>query len=86
MPLMSLIPLLRLYNNLGQTFGFEAQSYVGVWLAHTGFGLPLAIETVPLKLAPAAASTCGGTKLPKLIVSVSGSTCPPSNVAPSCSV
>lgn len=35
---MSLIPLLRLYNNIG-----IAQTYPGIWLAHTGFGLPLAV-------------------------------------------
>lgn len=35
---MSLIPLLRIYNQVG-----ISQTYVGVWLAHTGFGLPLAI-------------------------------------------
>ena len=35
---MSLIPLLRLYNNIG-----IAKTYPGIWLAHTGFGLPLAI-------------------------------------------
>lgn len=35
---MSLIPLLRLYNDLG-----IGKSYVGIWLAHTGFGLPLAV-------------------------------------------
>ena len=40
---MSLIPLLKLYNDIGQAFGVPAQTYVGVWLAHTGFGLPLAI-------------------------------------------
>jgi len=40
---MSLIPLLRLYNDVGATFGVEAKSYLGIWLAHTGFGLPLAI-------------------------------------------
>lgn len=35
---MSLIPLFRLYNvaNLNSTF-------LGIWLAHTGFGLPLAV-------------------------------------------
>ncbi|MEM8915639.1 MAG: carbohydrate ABC transporter permease, partial [Pseudomonadota bacterium] len=32
---MSLIPLLRMYNTVGSTFGFEAKSYVGIWLAHT---------------------------------------------------
>lgn len=40
---MSLIPLLRLYNQIGETFGVESKSYVGVWLAHSAFGLPLAI-------------------------------------------
>ena len=40
---MSLIPILRLYNGIAFNFGGEAQGYLGVWLAHTGFGLPLAI-------------------------------------------
>lgn len=40
---MSLIPLLTLYNSAGQAFGFDPKSYIGIWLAHTGFGLPLAI-------------------------------------------
>ncbi len=40
---MALIPLLRLYNDLGTYFGFESKTFLGVWLAHTGFGLPLAI-------------------------------------------
>jgi alpha-glucoside transport system permease protein len=40
---MSLIPLLRLYNGVGQQFGVSAKTYLGIWLAHTGFGLPLAI-------------------------------------------
>ncbi len=35
---MSLIPLLRIYNGVG-----IAKTYPGIWLAHTGFGLPLAI-------------------------------------------
>ena len=35
---MSLVPLLRVYGNLDLV-----GSFVGVWLAHTGFGLPLAI-------------------------------------------
>ncbi|MEP3303123.1 MAG: carbohydrate ABC transporter permease, partial [Roseibium sp.] len=35
---MSLIPLLRLYTDVG-----IGKSYIGIWLAHTGFGLPLAI-------------------------------------------
>ncbi|MEJ0012050.1 MAG: carbohydrate ABC transporter permease [Bauldia sp.] len=40
---MSLIPLLTLYNQIAHLFGGEAKGYVGVWLAHTAFGLPLAI-------------------------------------------
>ncbi|HQY43855.1 MAG TPA: carbohydrate ABC transporter permease [Paracoccaceae bacterium] len=40
---MSLIPLLTLYNSAGQQLGFDPKSYIGIWLAHTGFGLPLAI-------------------------------------------
>jgi alpha-glucoside transport system permease protein len=41
---MSLIPLLRLYVDLGNATGVELNgSLLGVWLAHTGFGLPLAI-------------------------------------------
>lgn len=35
---MALIPLLRVYNGIG-----IAKTYPGIWLAHTGFGLPLAI-------------------------------------------
>jgi len=35
---MSLIPVLQLYSNLGIN-----GTFLGVWLAHTGFGLPLAI-------------------------------------------
>ena len=40
---MSLIPLLSIYNDIGNYFGVSAKSYPGIWLAHTGFGLPLAI-------------------------------------------
>ena len=40
---MSLIPMLRLYNHLGESLGVESKSYMGVWLAHSAFGLPLAI-------------------------------------------
>lgn len=35
---LALIPLLKLHNQIGLD-----QSYLGIWLAHTGFGLPLAI-------------------------------------------
>lgn len=40
---MSLIPLLRFYNDIGAVFGVSPKGYLGIWLAHTGFGLPLAI-------------------------------------------
>ncbi|MFD0915179.1 carbohydrate ABC transporter permease [Pseudahrensia aquimaris] len=40
---MSLIPLLTAYNDIGAFFGVPAKTYLGIWLAHTGFGLPLAI-------------------------------------------
>jgi len=36
---MSLIPLLKIYN----ASGFLSKTYLGIWLAHTGFGLPFAI-------------------------------------------
>ncbi len=35
---LALIPLLRFHNSLG-----IGKSYIGIWMAHTGFGLPLAI-------------------------------------------
>jgi alpha-glucoside transport system permease protein len=35
---LALIPLLTLHNNIG-----IGKGYLGVWLAHTGFGMPLAI-------------------------------------------
>lgn len=40
---MSLIPLLKLYTSIGQFFGIDAKSYPGIWLAHSAFGLPMAI-------------------------------------------
>jgi alpha-glucoside transport system permease protein len=40
---MALIPLLRFYNGVGLFLGVPAKTYLGIWLAHTGFGLPLAI-------------------------------------------
>jgi len=41
---MSLIPLLSLYNGIAQSFGAaDGKTYLGIWLAHTAFGLPLAI-------------------------------------------
>jgi len=35
---MALIPLLKLHNSIG-----IGKAYLGIWFAHTGFGLPLAI-------------------------------------------
>ena len=35
---LALIPLLQLHNSVG-----IGKAYLGIWLAHTGFGLPLAI-------------------------------------------
>jgi len=35
---LSLVPLLRVYQGTGLT-----GSFLGIWLAHTGFGLPLAV-------------------------------------------
>ncbi len=40
---MSLIPVLKLFAQIGAVTGIPSKSYVTVWLAHTGFGLPLAI-------------------------------------------
>ncbi|NTF30919.1 carbohydrate ABC transporter permease [Rhizobium skierniewicense] len=40
---MSLIPLLQLYNWISNVFGVPSKTYAGIWLAHTAFGLPLAI-------------------------------------------
>lgn len=40
---MSLIPLLRMYNGIANITGGSAKTYLGIWLAHTAFGLPLAI-------------------------------------------
>ena len=40
---MSLIPLLRMYNGIAGITGGSSKTYLGIWLAHTGFGLPLAI-------------------------------------------
>ncbi len=35
---LSLIPLLKFHNSIG-----IGKSYIGIWLAHTAFGLPLAV-------------------------------------------
>jgi alpha-glucoside transport system permease protein len=47
---MALIPILRLYTQGGSLFGLQIfpdlglqGTFLGVWLAHTGFGLPLAV-------------------------------------------
>jgi alpha-glucoside transport system permease protein len=40
---MALIPVLRLHNEIAAIIGVEGKGYFWVWLAHTGFGLPLAV-------------------------------------------
>ncbi len=40
---MSLIPLLRMYNEVGALLGVPSRSFAGIWLAHAAFGMPLAI-------------------------------------------
>jgi alpha-glucoside transport system permease protein len=40
---MALIPVLRLHNEVAGIFGLPGKGYFAVWLAHTGFGLPLAV-------------------------------------------
>jgi alpha-glucoside transport system permease protein len=47
---MALIPILRLYNQGGQLAGYVifpnlqlVGTFLGVWIAHTAFGLPLAV-------------------------------------------
>jgi alpha-glucoside transport system permease protein len=40
---MALIPLLKIYNGIGLFFGVPAKTYLGIWLAHTAFGMPLAV-------------------------------------------
>jgi alpha-glucoside transport system permease protein len=41
---MALIPLLSLYVDINNLIGIKLNGeFLGVWLAHTGFGLPLAI-------------------------------------------
>ncbi len=64
----SLLPLFRLYNNNGLN-----GTYLGMWLAHTGFGLPLAtyllygyISQIPRDLIEAA-EVDGTTPMTKFI-------------------
>ena len=41
---MTLIPLLKMYVDINDLIGIKLNGeFLGVWLAHTGFGLPLAI-------------------------------------------
>lgn len=40
---MTLIPLLRMYNEIGTYLGVPSKTYAGIWAAHTAFGMPLAI-------------------------------------------
>lgn len=65
---MSLLPLFRMYNTVGMN-----GTWVGIWLAHTGFGLPLAtyllygyISTIPRDLIEAA-EVDGTTPMTKFI-------------------
>ncbi len=46
---MTLVPLLRVYSGLDLN-----GTFLGVWLAHTGFGLPLAIFLLYNYISPAA--------------------------------
>ncbi|TVR00873.1 MAG: carbohydrate ABC transporter permease [Spirochaetaceae bacterium] len=64
----SLLPLFRLYNDTGL-----AGTYLGIWLAHTGFGLPLAtyllygyISQIPRELIEAS-EVDGTTPMTKFI-------------------
>jgi alpha-glucoside transport system permease protein len=64
----SLLPLFRLYNNINLN-----GTYLGIWLAHTGFGLPLAtyllygyISQIPRDLIEAA-EVDGTTPMTKFI-------------------
>jgi alpha-glucoside transport system permease protein len=72
---MSLLPLFRLYNNVALN-----GTWPGIWLAHTGFGLPLAtyllygyISTIPRDLIEAAEvdGTTPMTKVIYLVVALS---------------
>ena len=36
-------PAAEIYNGVGNLFGVPSKTYLGIWLAHTGFGLPFAI-------------------------------------------
>jgi alpha-glucoside transport system permease protein len=65
---MSLLPLFRLYSSLNVN-----GTWIGIWLAHTGFGLPLAtyllygyISTIPKDLIEAA-EVDGTTPMTKFI-------------------
>lgn len=65
---MSLLPLFRMYSTVGMN-----GTWVGIWLAHTGFGLPLAtyllygyISTIPRDLIEAA-EVDGTTPMTKFI-------------------
>ena len=56
---MSLIPLLKMYNWIGDIFGVPSKTYVGIWLAHMGFGLPLAIYLLRNYIAGLPREKCG---------------------------
>lgn len=48
---VALIPLLIFFNAAGQAIGADPKGYVAIWLAHTGFGLPLAIHVLRSSMA-----------------------------------
>ena len=70
---MSLIPLLRLYNTVG-----IGKSFIGIWLAHTGFGLPLAIYLLRNYMAAcrAKSSRARASMAPRISKSFARSSCP----------
>jgi alpha-glucoside transport system permease protein len=67
---MALIPILRLYTSGGHFFGLTLfpdldlnGTYMSVWLAHTGFGLPLAVYLLRNYIGSLPASTIESAKI-----------------------
>ncbi len=67
---MALIPILRLYSQGGEILGFQLfpdlnlnGTYMAVWLAHTGFGLPLATYLLRNYIGSLPASTIESAKI-----------------------
>ena len=46
------------YNGVGAFFGVPSKTYLGIWLAHTGFGLPFAIYLLRSYMAGLPRETC----------------------------